>query len=331
VVGIRSTERKTLTDNAWQYNFALQRELANNMIVEGAYVGTKGTHLNSRYNPNSLVPAAGINAPLFNGVQLVRLYPGFGDILFVNQNGNSSYHSFQGTIKQRLSSSTFQLSYTWSKTISDGAEGSRFKTNAFSVPWNDWSRGRGPANFDRTHRLSLVFNHDLPNKFNAGIGRALFNDWALNGFFVGQTGTPITVTNRDSGRGIGGSNVSTSASDLFADVNAGVPLVSSGKTVDNLDAYINPAAFTKARRGTFGNAGRGMFRGPGQWNIDFSVFKNIPLTERFNLQFRTEFFNLFNHTNFGNPTSSLDSASYGTIRSTSVNARLVQFALKLSF
>jgi hypothetical protein len=74
-----------------------------------------------------------------------------------------------------------------------------------------------------------------------------------------------------------------------------------------------------------------MFRGPGQSNVDFSVFKNIPLTERFRLQFRTEFFNLFNHANFGDPTSSLDSASFGTIRSTSVNARLVQFALKLSF
>ena len=187
VMSIRSTARKTLTDNAWQYNFALQRELSNNMIVEGAYVGTKGTHLNSRYNPNSLVPIDGINAPLFDGVELVRLYPGFGDQLFVNQNGNSNYHSFQGTIKQRLSSSTFQMSYTWSKTISDGAEGSRFKTNAFSVPWNDWTRGRGPANFDRTHRLSLVFNHDLPNKFNSGIGRVVLNDWSINGFFT----TPI--------------------------------------------------------------------------------------------------------------------------------------------
>jgi hypothetical protein len=331
VVSIRSTARKTLTDNAWQYNFALQRELPNNMILEGAYVGTKGSHLNSRYNPNSLVPADGINAPLFNGVDLVRLYPGFGDQLFVNQNGNSSYHSFQGTLKQRLSSSTFQLSYTWSKTISDGAEGSRFKTNAFSVPWNDWSRGRGPANFDRTHRVSLVFNHELPNKFTSGIGKAVLNNWSLNGFLVAQTGTPITVTNRDSGRGIGGSNNSTSASDLFANVNAGVDLISPGKTVDHLDDYINPAAFSKAPVGTFGNAGRGMFRGPGQWNLDFSLFKDIPITERFKLQFRTEFFNLFNHTNFGDPTSSLDAASYGTIRGTSVNARLVQFALKLSF
>jgi hypothetical protein len=74
-----------------------------------------------------------------------------------------------------------------------------------------------------------------------------------------------------------------------------------------------------------------MFRGPGQWNVDFSAFKNIPLTERFNLQFRSEFFNLFNHANFSNPNRDLDSGGYGTIRGTTVNARLVQFALKLSF
>jgi hypothetical protein len=74
-----------------------------------------------------------------------------------------------------------------------------------------------------------------------------------------------------------------------------------------------------------------MFRGPGQWNVDFSLFKDIPMTERFKLQFRSEFFNLFNHANFSDPTTSLDSAGYGTIRGTSVNARLVQFALKLSF
>jgi Carboxypeptidase regulatory-like domain/TonB-dependent Receptor Plug Domain len=328
---VRGTERNTLTDNAWQYNLAIQRELPGNMLIEAAYVGTKGTHLNALYNPNPLVPVDGISSPLVSGVKLGRLYPGFGDVGFVNQNGSSTYHSFQGTLKRRVAASTFQLSYTWSKTLSDGNEGSRFKTNAFSVPWNDWSRGRGPATFDRTHRLSMVFNQDLPNKFDSGAGKAILNNWSLNGFLVAQTGNPITVTNRDSGRGIGGSNISTSASDLFADVNAGVPLVSSGSAKENLDAYMTPGAFTKALAGTFGNSGRGMFRGPGQWNLDFSVFKDIPVTERFKLQFRTEFFNLLNHANFDNPSSSLDSSGYGTIRSTSVNARLVQFALKLSF
>jgi hypothetical protein len=331
----RATERKVLTDNAWQYNFAIQRELPSNMLAEVAYVGTKGTHLNGLINPNHLVPEGGITAPLVEGVKLVRLYPGFGDFNFVNQNLSSSYHSIQATLKQRLARSTFQLSYTFSKTIGNGDEGSRFKTNSFPAPWNDWSRARGPANFDRAHRLSFVFNHDLPSPFSSGVGKFLLNNWSLNGFLVAQTGTPVTVTNRDSGRGIGGSSVSTTASNIVADVNPGVALlmsdVNGGSTKDNLDNYINPAAFSKALPFTFGNAGRGMFRAPGQWNVDFSLFKDIPITERFRMQFRSEFFNLLNHANFGGPTTSLDSAAYGTIRGTTVNARLVQFALKLMF
>jgi hypothetical protein len=121
----------------------------------------------------------------------------------------------------------------------------------------------------------------------------------------------------------------------MSDVNAGVPLlmsdVNGGSTKDNLNNYINPAAFTKAAPFTFGNAGRGMFRAPGQWTVDFSLFKDIPITERFKMQFRSEFFNLLNHANFGGPTTSMDSAAFGTIRGTTVNARLVQFALKLMF
>ena len=107
--------------------------------------------------------------------------------------------------------------------------------------------------------------------------------------------------------------------------------VNGGSTKDNLDNYINPDAFTKAAAGTFGNAGRGMFRAPGQWTVDFSLFKDIPITERYKLQFRSEFFNLLNHANFNGPTTNLDSAAYGTIRGTTVNARLVQFALKFMF
>ena len=80
-----------------------------------------------------------------------------------------------------------------------------------------------------------------------------------------------------------------------------------------------------------GNSGRGMFRGPGQANLDFSLFKNIPIREQIKMEFRTEFFNILNHANFGNPGTSLDSGSFGQISSTTVNARLVQFALKLSF
>jgi hypothetical protein len=331
----RGIEREVKTDNNWQWNLAIQRELPGNTLIETAYVGTKGTHLMARRNFNPLIPADGYNAPLVPGIRLVRQYPGLGDMLITSQNGDSTYHSFQLTAKKRVARTNFQLAYTVAKTLSNGAESARFFTSIFDVPWNDFRRAKGPANFDRPQRLSFVFNHDLPNHFQGGPAKWLLNDWSLNGFLVSQSGTPLTVTNRDSGRGIGGSTTNTAATNLFANVSAGAKLINSQvngrSTKDNLNAFINPAAFSRALPGTFGNSGRGMFRGPGQWNLDFSVFKDFPFTERYKLQFRSEWFNLFNHANFGDPATSLDSPNYGVIRSTTVNARLVQFALKLMF
>jgi hypothetical protein len=330
---VRGTERIVKTDNAWQYNFSIQRELPGNMLVETAYVGTKGTHLMAQRNFNPLIPAGG--GPLVPGARLVRLFPGFGDLLVTAQNGDSTYHSFQLTVKKRVARANFQLAYTVAKTLGNGNESARFFTALWPTPWNDFSRAKGPANFDRPQRLSLVFNYDLPNAFQSGVGKAVLNNWSVNGFLVVQSGVPLTVTDRDSGRGLGGSSISTTATNLFANVNAGVPLLNgavNGKsTKENLDRYINPAAFSRTGVGVFGNAGRGMFRGPGQGNLDFSLFKDIPIKERYTLQFRTEMFNLFNHANFGDPVTALDNPNYGTIRSTTVNARLIQFALKFAF
>jgi hypothetical protein len=316
------TERRTKMDNAWQYNFSVQKQLPGNVLVESAYVGTKGTNLMARRNFNPIIPQA-------NGTS-VRRYPGFGTLLITAQNGSSTYHSFQTTVKKRSKLTTMQGAYTWGKALGNGDESARFFTSLFPTPWNDFSRAKGPANFDRTHRFTLVVNQDLPNRFGSGAGKFLLNDWSLNAFFVTQTGTPVTVFNRDSGQGLGG--IATDpAAPFFANVTAGVPLVTPGDIKTKLRNYINPAAFTRAPRGTYGNSGRGMLRGPGQTTVDFSVFKNFRFGERFATQFRTEMFNLLNQPNFGNPGNNIDNAGYGQILSTSVNARLVQMALKFTF
>jgi hypothetical protein len=309
-------------DNAWQYNFSVQKQLPGNVLVESAYVGTKGTNLMARRNFNPIIPQA-------DGTS-VRRYPGFGTLLITAQNGSSTYHSFQTTVKKRSKLTTMQGAYTWGKALGNGDESARFFTSLFPTPWNDFSRAKGPANFDRTHRFTLVVNQDLPNRFGSGAGKFLLNDWSLNAFFVTQTGTPVTVFNRDSGQGLGG--IATDpAAPFFANVTAGVPLVTPGDLKTKLRNYINPAAFTRAPRGTYGNSGRGMLRGPGQTTVDFSVFKNFRFGERFATQFRTEMFNLLNQPNFGNPGNNIDNAGYGQILSTSVNARLVQMALKFTF
>jgi hypothetical protein len=292
-------------------------------LLETAYVGTKGTHLIARRNLNPLVPQPG------GGLQ--RLFPGFGDITATGQNGSSTYHSFQFTFRQRLGTANIQAAYTFGKTLGNGDDGARFQTNIFRTPWNDFSRAKGPANFDRTQRLALTFVQDLPSKFQSMAGKFLLNNWSFNGFFVIQTGTAITVINRNSGIDLGG--IATDVAGAFnSDVVAGAPLTfSSGSLRNNLQSYITRSSWILAPRNRYGSSGRGMLRGPGQSDVDFSLFKDFKFRERLVTQFRTEFFNIFNHANFGNPQASLDSAAFGQISSTSVNARLIQFALKLSF
>lgn len=316
------TERNTKYDNAWQYNFSIQRQLPGNVLIESAYVGTKGTNLMARRNYNPLVPQS-------NG-SLSRLYPGFGNLLVTSQNGSSSYHSFQTTLRKRTRMTTVQAAYTYGKTLGNGDDNARFFTSIYPTPWNDFSRAKGPANFDRTHRFTVVGNQDLPSPFTSGAGKFLLNNWSLNAFLVAQTGTPVTVFNRDSGQALGG--IATDpAGAFFSDVISGVPLVTPGDLKDNLRNYINRAAWSPAPRTRFGNSGRGMFRGPGQTSVDFSVFKDFKFRERLNLQYRAEFFNLFNMANFNNPANSMDAANFGQINSTSVNARLIQMALKFTF
>ena len=320
---ITAIEPNTKTDNAWQYNFSVQKQLPYNILLETAYIGTKGTHLIARRNLNPLIPQSG------GGLQ--RQFLGFGDIFATGQGGSSSYHSFQFTFRQRLGTANLQASYTFGKTLGNGDDGSRFQTAIFRTPWNDFSRAKGPANFDRTQRLAVTFVQDLPNKFHSMAGKFLFNNWSANGFFVIQTGNPLTVINRNSGIDLGG--IATDVAGAFnSDVVAGSALTyASGSLRDNLQNYINKAAWTLAPRDRYGNSGRGIFRGPGQSNVDFSMFKDFKFRERLVTQFRTEFFNIFNHANFANPQTSLDSAAFGQISSTSVNARLIQFALKVSF
>ena len=326
----RGIEKDVKTDNAWQYNFNIQRQLPSNFLVEGAYVGTKGTHLMARRNFNPLVPA-GFDPKNPKPGPLTRMYPGFADNLVTAQNGDSTFHSFQLTVKRRMGTGTLQVAYTVAKTLSNGGEGARFFTSLYEItPWWDWSRAKGPANYDRPQRLSAVFTQDLPSPARNGFAKHVLNNWSVNGFIVVQSGTPLTVTNRDSGRNLGGGVVSPTAA-LFADVLPGQALITPGSTKDNLTNYINKAAWSKAAVGTVGSSGRGMFRGPGQWNLDFSLFKDFPLRESLTLQFRSEFFNILNHANFGDPNTSLDASNFGQITTTSVNARLVQFALKLSF
>jgi hypothetical protein len=321
---VRPIEKNTRTDYAEQWNFGIQHQLGSGMTFAGSYVGTHGLQL---------FRARNINYPILIGGLLRRPYDGFSTIMMQESGATSVYHSFQFTAQKRFSrGASFIAAYTLGKAIDDAASNStRYYTNATGDPQN--LRGsRGLADFDRTHRLVVSYNIEVPNPFGSGASGAakVLSGWELSGVTTVQSGTPFSVTNTASNLDHDG-QAGAPGTGGRADAVVGVQPITPGPVSSKLNNYLNPAAFSPAPRSRFGTLGRNTLRGPGANLWDLRVTKNTLFHERLNLRFLTEFFNLWNHPAFGNPASVLDTATFGTIRSTLSNSRIIQFGLKLEY
>ncbi|MBA3711502.1 MAG: TonB-dependent receptor [Pyrinomonadaceae bacterium] len=323
-------QRDLRTPYMQHWNANVQQQLGRNRVLEVAYVGSKGTKLLSARDINQPPPSV-----LPPGLPFVpRPVPQFDDINILESRASSSYHSLQARFEQRLDFGLGLLgSYTWAKSIDDA---SSFFTSAGdpNFPQNsyDLRAERARSNFDVRHRLSVSFAYDLP----FGEGRAYLSDrgwlstvlsgWQSFGIVTLQTGRPFTVAllSEIDNSGTGRSSLGFGANDrpnAVAD-----PRVSSRTP----EQWFNASAFAFAPPGTFGNAGRNTFDGPGYQNINASLVKNTILSERFNLQLRAEVFNLFNHPNFNMPDNFLGSPTFGRIISAR-DPRHIQFGAKLLF
>jgi hypothetical protein len=323
-LSIRPIEPNTRMDYVQQWNFGLQHELANGILIATSYVGTRGLQL---------FRATNINYPRLVGNVFVRPYDGFTTIVQSQAGATSDYHSGQLTVQKRFSRGASVLgAYTFGKALDDSASGVRYFSGATGDP-GDLRASRGLADFDRTHRLVVSFNLGLPNPFgrNAqGVKRALLSGWELSGVTTIQSGTPFSVTNTASNLDRDGQAGSPGAGGR-ADRVGDIPQTTEGDVRSRLDGYLNPEAFARAPRSRYGTLGRNTIRGPGAHLWDMRMTKLTRIREGLNLRFFSEFFNLWNHAAFGNPGSVLDTAAFGTIRTTLSNARIVQLALKLEF
>jgi hypothetical protein len=154
----------------------------------------------------------------------------------------------------------------------------------------------------------------------------LLNGWQVNSILVKQSGFPYSVT---SGQDNSFSNVGSDRADY---IGGQANLSDSRPLADKLTQWFDTSRFVVNAPGTFGNSGRGILRGPGFFNTDLGVLKSTAITERTNLQFRAEFFNVFNHPNFRLPTSNISSSQKGRITAViDDNQRIIQFGLKLLF
>ncbi|HYE65373.1 MAG TPA: TonB-dependent receptor, partial [Pyrinomonadaceae bacterium] len=319
-------QRDLRTPYMQHWNLNLQQQLGRSRILELAYVGSKGTHL---------LASRDINQPQPSATSFVlRPVPQFEDILILESRANSNYHSLQARFQQRLDFGlAFLSSYTWSKSI-DNASSFFTSTGDPNFPQDSYNirAERGLSNFDVRHRLSLSYSYDLP----FGKGRSLFADagwlshflsgWQTYGIVTLQTGRPFTVAllPEIDNSGTGRSNLGFGANDR--------PNVLGDPSLSRRtpERWFNTAAFVFPPRGSFGNAGRNILEGPGYQNVNASLVKNTALSERFNLQLRAEFFNLFNHPNFDLPDNFLGSPTFGRILSAR-EPRHIQFGVKLLF
>jgi outer membrane receptor protein involved in Fe transport len=322
-LAIRPIAEHHITGYAQQWNFGLQRELSNGLLASVSYVGTRGRQLFRNRN---------INYPRTVGTALVRPYDGFSSIMLMDAGANSEYHSLQLTAQKRFQKGASLLAaYTYGKAMDEAASTTRFYDNATGDPAN--LRGSwGPAAFDRTQRLVVSYNLEIPNPFGAGAkgAAAVLNGWEVSGVTTLQSGLPFSVTNAQSNLDHDG-DAGSAGTGGRADAVSGVQAINSGPNSSKLNNYLNPAAFALAPRSRYGTLGRNTLRGPGSNLWDARISKITALRERVKLRFLAEFFNLWNHPAFGNTANTLGTATFGTIRSTVSNARIAQLAIKLEY
>ena len=341
----------------YQYNFGIQRRLGSEFSLEVDYQGSAGHKLGLFVDQNQ--PAVTVNNPALQGNQSPNVqtfpYPLFGPIGTGKDIGNSIYNGMVATAKYQSRHGYFlQASYVLSKSIDDGSAffGSTGET-AGVADGNHINLERGPSSFDTRHHASILYSMDVPAGpghrvfgWNNGFSRQVFGGWNVSGLVTAQTGQPFTVY--DLSQDYSGFNQFFDRPDV---ITTG-PLRQDNRNPDNafgtLGAGRGLGYFSNTPpTGRIGTSGRNQFYGPGLFNWDLAAAKTFPLwTERTRLQFRADFFNLFNHTNFANPVHDESSSNFGKITqtlgtavATSVGttggaygaARQIQFSMRLAF
>jgi len=357
--------RHFVTPSTQQYNLTVQRELSRNWILELGYVGTHAIHLRetrtnllaqnaSPATPVSVTDSSGNtyqieNNTFANAEARGRSLSinGYGGMQLFANDAYSHYDSLQATLSRRWGAGYVQAAYTWAHSIDATSSGN----TAFNTAFNDESTlndSRGNSDFDRTHRIAISYNYDLPFFASAtGAKRTFLHGWTVAGITIFQSGTPFTVIDSGSGTAFIGSGLTTTLTGQLAPGGSLNTSYSHGDIHQRLNGYLNASNFTTVPllyptqcgldsnfcTTGFGNLGRNIFRGPFQQNWDFSLIKNFALTERQALRFTADFFNIWNHANFANPAQNdvENPSTFGRITQTTGTPRLIQFSLRYAF
>ncbi len=349
--------RSFQTPITYSWNLAVEQQMTPSLFARLAYVASHGTHQWTpvEINPILNADAVAITDPnykrrLYNPSTCTALANNCytQTITEANMGGNSAYNSLQASVEQHMHGGLTLLgNYTWSKSI-DNSPYNQSSTaiaanNSYVLPIyepNFKRLDRGPSDFDHRNVASVSFVYALPKvlKDAPGALRYMVNGWQASGLFQTRSGDPLTVTSNANNNS--GSGQNRDRAYLIGNPYGGsaCPATAHCKSWLNPSSFANnPAPVGPGMIPTYGNIVKGSFVGPRYTDIDAAIARNFPIVERAVLQFRAEYFNLFNHTNFGDPTTSLG-GSFGQITGTTPqngasanDPRIAQFSLKLLF
>jgi len=277
--------------------------------------------------------------------QLDRRFPQYAG---VNLNGfgccSSNYNALQATVTRRFQGGgTMLVAYTNAKlmsntdTLTSWLEGGTSGGVGAIQDWNNLKRERSLSSQDVSQRLVISYVLDLPfghgKKYASGVNGVaggLVSGWGLDGTTTFQRGFPIKISD---GKGNALTALSLGTGTLRPNVVAGCNKSRSGSAVSRLSEWFNTSCFTDAPAYGFGDEPRvdATLRQQGVVNFDFAAFKKTSIGERMNVEFRAEFFNLFNHPQFGPPNGTFGSGNFGVVTNTVNLPRLIQFGLKFAF
>ncbi|MGH9936542.1 MAG: carboxypeptidase regulatory-like domain-containing protein [Blastocatellia bacterium] len=318
----------------WSWSLGVQHELPWQIGLDVAYNGNVARHLMYQRNINTLPLGTTVNTPILananNTTQAIRPFKGYSNITFVEFGASSNYHSLQTRLGRRFGSNlTFNVNYTWSKAIDE----TDTDTTTLAYFLNRL-RERAVAGYDRTHVLTLDYIYNVPDvgkKLGDNpVTNVILNGWQVTGVTRFWSGLPFSVTSNG--------NAGTLDGGPRANYLGGAIII---KDFANRQ-WFDPLVFGRPKDGELGNTGRNWLRGPGFTNFDLSLFKDFTFTEKIKLQYRAEFFNIFNHLQwFGvstgvsatNPDSPVTAATRGTSGqlTTTRDSRKIQMALRFSF
>jgi hypothetical protein len=328
---------------AEHYNFSIQRTLTPATLLTFAYVGTQGHQLIAQRESNPGNPqlclslmGAGVmpgtqqcgpglelgtftrpDGTIVNGTR-GPFGPNFGSNAYTSNIANSNYNALEITVERKAADVTFLAAYTYSKAMDDSS------AYGESVNFSNYRLSRALSQYDLTHNFVFSYNWSLPFDKAGALPKRLTQGWNLIGITRFASGFPIGIgqSGDHSLIGTGGVDEPNFIGGLKIQDPRQAAADGSGP-----NGYFNRSAFTSEVLGTFGDANRRFFHGPGINNFDLSLHKTTKIRENMAVEFRAEFFNAFNHAQFNNPNGNYSSPQFGLVTSAKA-PRIGQLALK---